>query len=169
MTHIRYEKGFNYPYLLFNLILLLILPLLSLIGEHHFEGTPVDWTLFGKWSIFWSIGLRLFLAGTKQASTPEFTATAIFKLKGRESFVIIRELGFANIALGVMGILSVINAEWRLLAAIAGGLYFGMAGIQHLFRRPDSTNEVIALIYDMIVSAGVILYLISALIFKQQL
>src|SRR5450432_1616743 len=146
-------------YFLMNVFLMFILPLFSILWEHVKEGTPYDWALIGKWVIFWSIGIRLFTAGVRQASNPEFTATHIFHFRSKESLVVIRELGFANISIGVMGILSVINPNWRPIAAIAGGFFFGMAGIQHLFKKPDSRNEIVALIYDLFVFAVVILYL----------
>jgi hypothetical protein len=84
-------------------------------------------------------------------------------MKTRESFVVIRELGFANISMGIMGILSVINNNWRPLAAIVGGLYPGLAGFQHLFKKPDSRNEVIAMLYDLCVFVVVLFYLGSCI------
>jgi hypothetical protein len=161
----RSSKNGNYAYLIMNILLLFILPLLSIASECIVEKESMDWILIGKWFIFWAIGIRLFTAGIKQSSNPEFTAVKIFKMKSSESFVVIRELGFANIALGVMGILSVINSNWRILAAITGGLFFGLAGIQHLFKRPDSRNELIAMLYDLIVLLIIVLYLIFTLVF----
>ena len=159
------SKNGDYVYLIMNILLLFILPLLSIASECIVEKESMDWILIGKWFIFWAIGIRLFTAGIKQSSNPEFTAVKIFKMKSSESFVVIRELGFANIALGVMGILSVINSNWRILAAITGGLFFGLAGIQHLFKRPDSRNELIAMLYDLIVLLIIVLYLIFTLFF----
>ena len=161
----RSSKNGDYVYLIMNILLLFILPLLSIASECIVEKESMDWILIGKWFIFWAIGIRLFTAGIKQSSNPEFTAVKIFKMKSSESFVVIRELGFANIALGVMGILSVINSNWRILAAITGGLFFGLAGIQHLFKRPDSRNELIAMLYDLIVLLIIVLYLIFTLVF----
>ena len=161
----RSSKNGQYAYLAMNIFLLFILPFSSIMGEFIMEKEPLDWILIGKWFIFWAIGIRLFTAGIKQSSNPEFTASSIFKMKSSESFVVIRELGFANIALGVMGILSVINSNWRMLAAITGGLFFGLAGIQHLFKKPDSRNELIAMLYDLIVLLIIVLYLIFTLIF----
>ncbi|HTB27023.1 MAG TPA: DUF6790 family protein [Puia sp.] len=159
------SKNGDYVYLIMNILLLFILPLLSIASECIVEKESMDWILIGKWFIFWAIGIRLFTAGIKQSSNPEFTAVKIFKMKSSESFVVIRELGFANIALGVMGILSVINSNWRILAAITGGLFFGLAGIQHLFKRPDSRNELIAMLYDLIVLLMIVLYLVFTLFF----
>jgi hypothetical protein len=152
-------------YLWMNISLVFTLPLLSIIAETWTEHSPVSWELVGKWSIFWAIGIRLFTAGIKQASSPEFTATSIFKLKGRESYVVIRELGFANISLGVMGILSVINDNWRVIAAITGGLFFGLAALQHCLKKADSRNEVVAMLYDLLVFFGILFYLVFKLLF----
>ena len=155
----------NSSYLIMNVLLLFILPISSIISEVIIEKESPDWMLIGKWFIFWAVGIRLFTAGIKQSSNPEFTATRIFHMKTAESFVVIRELGFANIALGVMGILSVINSNWRILAAIIGGLFFGLAGLQHLFKKPDSRNELIVMLYDLTVLLVIFFYLAFTLIF----
>ena len=157
------NKG-NYSYLIMNVLLLLVLPALCIFSEVLIEKEGPGWMLMGKWFIFWAVGIRLFTAGIKQSSNPEFTATKIFHLKTAESFVVIRELGFANIALGVMGILSVINSNWRILAAIIGGLFFGLAGFQHIFKKPDSRNELIAMLYDIAVLLVILFYLIFTLV-----
>ncbi len=159
---IQRRSGISYKnssYLIMNILLLFILPLFSVLAEVIFEKESPHWKIIGKWFIFWAVGIRLFTAGIKQSSNPEFTATKIFHLKTAESFVVIRELGFANIALGVMGILSVINSNWRILAAVIGGLFFGLAGLQHLFKKPDSRNELIAMFYDITVLLVVLIYL----------
>jgi hypothetical protein len=157
------RKG-NYSFLIMNFFLLLLLPVLSIAGAFILENEPFGWSLTGKWFIFWAVGMRLFLAGIKQSSDPEYTATKIFHMKSTEGFVVIRELGFANISLGVMGILSVINSDWRMIAAITGGLFFGLAGIQHLFKKSDSRNEVIAMVGDLFVFTIMLLYLSFTLI-----
>jgi hypothetical protein len=149
----------NSSYLILNILLLFILPALSVLAEVIVEKESPDWLLIGKWFIFWAVGIRLFTAGIKQSSNPEFTAVKIFHLKTAESFVVIRELGFANIALGIMGILSAINSNWRILAAVIGGLFFGLAGLQHLFKKPGSRNELIAMFYDITVLLVVLIYL----------
>ena len=156
----------SHSYLLLNISLIFILPLLSIVGEFINDKVPITWELAAKWFIFWTIGIRLFVAGVKQASNPEFTATKLFNLKTRESYVVIRELGFANISLGMMGVLSVINDSWRLIAAITGGLYLGFAGLQHCLKKADSKNEMIAMIYDLLVFVIILLYLILKMHFS---
>ena len=149
----------KYSYLFMNLSMAVLLPAMAILYDHFFEHEVVNGELIGKWFIFWAIGIRLFTAGVSQASNPRFTA-GIFKMKSQESYVLIRELGFANISLGAMGILSVIHHDWRILAAITGGLFLGLAGIQHLFKKPDSQKEVIAMIYDLFVLLVIIIYVL---------
>jgi hypothetical protein len=157
-------KKKNYFFLIMNISLAVILPVLSITAETIVEHTAFSWELIGKWFIFWAVGIRLFTAGINQASNPAFTAR-IFHMRTRESFIVIKELGFANIAFGVMGILSVINNNWRLLAAITGGLFLGLAGIQHIFRKPDNRNEMIAMLYDLFVTLVILFYLSFTIIF----
>lgn len=152
-------------YIAISICLLLILPTACIITEILKEDILLHWTLVGKWFLFWAAGIRLFTAGVKQASNPEFTATRIFRFTSRESFVIIRELGFANIAMGSMGILSLINEHWRLLAAIVSCIFFGFAALQHFSRKSDSVNEYIAMVYDSVVF--IVLALFSVLTFPQ--
>jgi len=141
----------NYSYLFLNVFLLLILPLAAALCESIAEDEAFNMRTIIKWFVFSAVGLRLFTAGIKQASSPEFTAINIFRMRTREGYVVIRELGFANIALGVMGILSAIHDNWRILASVSGGLFFGLAALQHTGNKKRSFNEVIALIYDLAV------------------
>jgi hypothetical protein len=151
----------NRFYLVMNLSFALLLPAISVMAEHFIDHTTITWHLAAKWLIFWGAGMRLFTAGIKQAATPEFTAINIFKMKGKESYVVIRELGFANISLGIMGILSVLNDSWRMLAAIATGIFFGFAAMQHCTKKPCSANEKVALAYDAVIFLSLLAYLFS--------
>jgi hypothetical protein len=136
-------------YLVSVLLFMLILPVVSVLMDSYLHHRPLGWPLVGKWFVFWSVGIRLFVAGIRQASKPEFTAREIFHFSGDESLIVIRELGFANISIGLAGILSLYRADWCQIVAIAGGLFFGLAGLQHLGKKPDSSNELIALISDL--------------------
>jgi len=102
-----------------------------------------------KWFAFSGIGLRLFSAGLKQSIQPSFTATEIFKAD-EKSYPIVREVGFSNISLGVLGILSFFFSDFRLAAAVTGGLYFGLAGFLRLLYKRDK-NEVFTTITDFLI------------------
>ncbi len=138
-------------YLMNVLVVMLILPVLSITVECLTHSSIFGWALIGKWFVFWGIGVRLFTAGIRQVAKPAFTAQEIFHISNEESFVIVKELGYANICLGLMGILSIFSIFWCPLAAIGGGLYFGLAGLQHIIKKPVSANETIALVSDVLI------------------
>jgi len=148
-------------YLVSILLFMLILPAGSVGWEWKANGVAFGWPLMGKWFVFWALGVRLFIAGIRQATKPGFTAREVFHIAGEDSFVVIRELGFANICVGLLGILSMWHPSWRDAAATTGGLYFGLAGVLHLFKKPDSRNEVIALVSDLYIFLIMLLYLLS--------
>jgi hypothetical protein len=146
-------------YLISVLLFMLVLPVVSIAIECLAHSSVLGWPLIGKWFVFWAIGVRLFIAGIRQIAKPAFTAQEIFHIKNEESFVIVKELGYANICMGLVGILSLHSAGWCQLAAVGGGLYFGLAGIQHVIKKPVSTNETIALISDLYIFVLMALYL----------
>lgn len=151
-------------YLINVLVVMLILPVVSITVECLAHSSILGWALIGKWFVFWAIGVRLFTAGIRQVAKPAFTAQEIFHINNQESFVIVKELGFANICMGLVGILSLYSIEWCHLAAIGGGLYFGLAGLQHVIKKPVSTNETIALVSDLLMFGLMVVYLIFTLI-----
>jgi hypothetical protein len=96
----------------------------------------------------WGVGVRLFTAGIKQASDPKFTAK-ILNLKSKDALVVIRELGFANIAIGAVALCAVLKTEWLLPAALAGVIFYGAAGLLHMVKKPETTDETVALVSDL--------------------
>lgn len=146
-------------YLINVVLTMLVLPIICILVQGvHVHALPF-WALVGKWFVFWAVGVRLFIAGLRQAIKPSFTATEIFNIPGTGSFPIVRELGFANISMGLGGILSLLKPEWSEIMAIVGGLYFGVAGVQHVMKKPDSANERIALISDLFILVVLVVYL----------
>jgi hypothetical protein len=49
--------------------------------------------------------------------------------------------GFGNIAMGVLGLLSLVESHWAVPAAIVGGLYYGLAGAGHVFRSKRNFSK----------------------------
>ncbi len=151
-------------YLTVVVLLMFVLPLVSVFIECSIGKTQLQLpALAGKWFIFWAIGVRLFSAGLKQVIDPSFTAGSIFHLKDKESFVLVKELGFANICMGVMGIMCVFNPQWRMVTAVGGGLFYGIAGINHIIKKPAGPNEWIALVSDNFIFLLMLGYIISQL------
>lgn len=152
----------NKKYIVVVSALTFLLPLVCVIGEMLMnKDTSFSFGLVGKWFIFSAVGLRLFIAGTKQMTDPAFTAKEIFHLDNPESFPIIRELGFANLCFGLTGILSLFLPQWRVVSAFGSGLYYGIAGLQHFIKKPVGTNEIFALVTDVIIFLLLLVYFIE--------
>jgi len=148
-------------YLLSLLLLMLVLPALSVWVDYvPYPGTPFM-VLVGKWFVFWAVGVRLFAAGIRQVAKPLFTLQQIFHIQNPAGQVVVRELGFANICFGLIGMLSLFIPHWRPAAAFAGGLYMGIAGVYHLIKKPASPNEVVAMVSDIYILLTMGAYLAS--------
>ena len=149
----------NKVYLFTILLLMVIFPVISIAvdSSHHPELGLI--TLIGKWFVFWAVGIRLLLAGIRQAAKPAFTLKEIFHITNKESGVIVRELGFANICFGIVGIISIFTPDWRPAAGFVGGLYMGIARVYHIIKKPVSPNEIIAMVSDLFIFLILAVYL----------
>ena len=130
-----------------------VLPLLSIGIEAAVVGLAPVVYLVGKWFVFWSVGIRLFTAGLRQIFQPEYTAQTILGMKSTESLLLVRELGFANVALGTAGILSLFFPTWRLPVALIGGIFYGLAGLNHVLQDHRNPLENVAMASDLFVAA----------------
>ncbi len=139
-------------------LLMVVLPVVSVVVEAAGPGAPVI-VLIGKWFVFYAVGLRLLLAGLKQVSDPAFTAREILGLKGDEPLVVVRELGFANLSLGVLGVSTLFLPGWTTAAALAGGIFYALAGVNHLRQRQRNARENVALATDLWAAAVLVAYL----------
>jgi len=136
-------------YIAIVILLMFICPALCVAIEaaatHHAVSI---FALTAKWFVFWAVGIRLFTAGVRQALRPAFTAREIFRIQGAESYAIVREIGFGNLSMGTLGICSLYRPEWIVPAALAGGLYYGLAGLMHVFRKGKNALEQTAMLSD---------------------
>ena len=141
-------------YLTAVVLLMAVLPIASILAEAILArgGADVPW-LIGKWFVFWSVGVRLMLAGLRQVFNPKFTAETIFGLKDEAALTIVRELGFGNLSIGLLGLVSLPNPNWTVPAAVAGGLFYGLAGIEHLRHGELNAKETVAMISDLFICA----------------
>ena len=141
-------------YLISIILLLLVLPAGSVAIEALIRGGGFDIVgLVGKWFAFWGVGMRLFLAGIRQTLRPQFTAEDIFALKDPAVHPLVREIGFGNLAMGALGLLSLAFVGLVVPAAIVGGLYYGLAGLGHLVRGHRNAAGQIAMISDFLMLA----------------
>ncbi len=140
-------------YLLIVLLLMLVLPIGSICVEHsylHSAAPPM--LLVGKWFVFWSAGVRLFLAGLRQFFQPRFTSEQIFGIKSDDALPLVRELGIANFATGVVGITSLAKPSFTLPVAISAFIFYGIAGIRHVAESDRTRNENVAMTSDLFIS-----------------
>jgi hypothetical protein len=130
------------------ILLLAVFPAIS-VGIELAMGHGSLAVLALRWFVFWACGLRLFIAGVRQVFQPGFTANQIFEIEGSAANPIVQELGFANLCIGLLGIVSLPIPAWQMPAGLTGGLYYGLAGLIHIHSRRKSRNEWIALCSDL--------------------
>jgi hypothetical protein len=147
-------------YLAIIILLMGVLPIASILVEFLLLHSSTDLLfLLGKWFVFWSIGVRLLLAGLRQIANPQFTAETIFDVKEKAALTIVQELGFGNLAIGLLGALTLFNRQWIAPAAIVGTLFYGLAGIKHLVKGDRNATENIAMISDLFIAVVLAIYL----------
>jgi hypothetical protein len=152
-------------YIIIVVCLMLVFPIAGVGIEHWAEhGTAPLMLLIGKWFVFFGVGWRLLLAGLRQYFQPRFTAEQIFKTTNPDVLVVIRELGSANLAAGVVGFLSLWFPDFVLPAAIGSGLFYAIAGIRHVAEHDRSTNETVAMISDLGIAIVLAAYVVWRLV-----
>jgi hypothetical protein len=124
-------------------MLLVVLPSTSVSIELflHSHDDQAVLSLVGRWWAFWAVGMRLFITGIRQVIEPQFTAKEIFGSDDPGSLPIVREVGFGNLAFGTLGVLSLFRPDWVAPAAIAGGIYYGLAGAGHIPQKNKNPKE----------------------------
>lgn len=150
-------------YIISVTFLLLVIPIVSIVVEQVVFHTALTFLLIGKWFTFWSVGVRLLLAGLRQVKQPEYTAKEILGIKTNEVNIVVRELGFANISSGILGISSLFLPAWLLPAALIGGLYYGLAGVQHILKKEKNSLEQFATYSDLIIALFLLIFFVSYL------
>lgn len=141
------------------LALMLIFPIASItlevLGHDH---AVLEAALVGRWFVFWAVGVRLFIAGLRQIVQPRYTAETILGVKDPDAALIVRELGFANAAIGSAGITSVYLAGWVLPAAVIGAIFYGLAGINHVMHRSRNSLQNLAMTSDFFAATVLLVF-----------
>jgi len=144
--------------------LMFVFPAISILVDTALRNHGVmSASSVGKWFVFWAVGVRLLLAGLRQIIQPRYTAETILGIKGSDALLIVRELGFANTALGVMGAASIYSPSWAPPTAVAGVIFYGLAGINHLTHKSRNKLENVAMISDLFVAAILLGFCLVAL------
>jgi hypothetical protein len=148
-------------YLITVLLLMFALPVGMTWYDYQQATHPSLLFLTGKWFVFWSAGARLLIAGLWQFFQPQFTLTEIFGIRSADARPIVRELGVANFATGLVGMLSLYWTAFLVPVAIIAGVFYGVAGIEHGLRKNRSLNETVAMVSDLFVCVVLAVFLVS--------
>jgi hypothetical protein len=145
--------------------LTVVLPVLSIIIEFAISGGSADLiALVGKWFLFWAVGVRLFTAGLSQVFRPSFTVENILGSDNVGAVQIVKELSFANIGFGLLGLIAPWVAGWGVPAAIAPAIFLGLAGIVHVAKKDKNTKEWVATLTDLFVAAVLLVFVIASVV-----
>lgn len=151
-------------YFLIIALFMFVLPVASIATEYGWLHTSGDLVaLIGKWFAFWGVGMRLGIAGARQAFNPAFTARDIFEIEDTRVRPIVRELGFANLALALLGLCALLPG-WAMPAALAGGVFFALAGWKHMQARERNATRAAAMVSDLFVALVLLGYVLATLL-----
>lgn len=121
-------------------------------------GDPV--LVLGKWWVFWGVGSRLLVAGVAQVSGRGPTTAILGALAPSvQEKQLTRELGTANIGMGLAGLLALVPG-WALPAGLAGGVFLLIAGVMHLSKKNKNPQEALATWTDLVV--GLVVVVVAA-------
>ena len=134
--------------------LMFLFPLISiaaqiLLADHGMLTVAAALGIVAKWYVFWAVGVRLSLAGLRQIIQPRYTAETILGLKSPDALILVRELGFANAAIGMAALGSLYSPSWVTPLAMIGAIFYGLAGINHCFHKHRNQLENLALASDL--------------------
>ena len=137
--------------------LMLVVPLISIVAQllvqHGEIASAVALPIIAKWYVFWAVGVRLGSAGLRQIIQPRYTAETILGIKSADSLFLVRELGFANAAMGSAAIGSLWAPSWVAPLALTGAIFYGLAGINHCLHRNRNAQENLTLVSDLFAAA----------------
>ncbi len=141
----------------------LVLPALSaLIHLGVAGGNPL--VVLGIWWAFWGVGTRLLLAGISQLTNPGRTAQGILGITDDKANLVVHELAYANLSMGLIATATSLVPHWGILGALPGGLYLGLAGLRHVAKRGKGAEENVATWTDLLVFVMVALGTIGAVV-----
>ncbi len=151
-------------YLVMVVGLMVVLPIVSTVVELVAVPGSEPVAVAGKWFLFWGAGVRLFTAGVSQVLRPQFTSQAILGEENPTANQVVQELGFANLGLGVVGIVGAWVPGWAVPAAIAPAVFLLAAGIRHIVKPGKNRMELIATLSDLLVGAVLAVFVVWSLV-----
>ena len=145
--------------------LMVVLPVASVIVEFAASGGSADLLdLIGNWFLFWGVGVRLFIAGVSQTFRPTFTVQNILGNADTGATQIVKELGFANLGFGLVGLIAPWIDGWSVPGAIAPALFLGLDGIVHIAKKNKNAKEWLATVTDLLIAVVLAVFVITSLV-----
>jgi len=161
-NHAYLFRGGTPVYIIIVLLLMLVLSALSVVKEWYFLGSDAGlFLLIGKWFVFWGVAIRLTSARARQAMNPKYTAETILGLETSEPRVVVRKLGCANIAIGTGEFASILAHQWRTPAVVAGAIFYGLAGDNHLVAKNRNRLQNVAALSDLLACSILCVYCLA--------
>ena len=132
-------------YRLLIILLMVVLPIAGVVFDLVRTAGTIDlWSSIGNWFVFWAVGVRLFTAGVSQIFRPQFTSQSILGTRNSGADQIVQELGFANVAMGAVGLVATLwLPDWIVPAALAGAIFLGLAGFRHVAKKNKNPMEAL--------------------------
>lgn len=101
-----------------------------------------------RWLHFSVMTCGSFSAGIMQTLCPQFTASML--QLPEEAYIIIQELGYAAIGIGVVNVLALKFPKWRAPGSLARGIFILLCTINHFTRTMTmNLSEILAVIVDV--------------------
>jgi len=141
------------------ILLMVVLPIISIVQDLAMNQVLLVEAL-GKWFVFWAVGWRLVSAALHQMLRPAYTAKDIFEIDDPAAGKLVLEIGFGNLAIGIPAIASLYFPAWVPALALAGCIFFGLAGLQHIRNKASTRAEIAAMVSDLGLAAVLIVYLV---------
>jgi hypothetical protein len=147
-------------YFIIVILTTIILPIGSAITHKFVDPLANPLFIAALWYVFWAGGVRLLLAGLRQTFQPGFTLTKIFEIDHKPSEHIVQELGFANLAISVICLVTPLKQFQFFVpaAATVAGIFYGLAGVKHVFSGHRNAQRTLAMVTDLIVFAVLATY-----------
>lgn len=150
-------------YVILVVLLTILLPGGFALGERFvFNGGADLLTYLGKWTVFWAGGVRLLAAGVRQVVQPGWTLREVFEVASDDGKPVVQELGFANIAIGLVCTLSLIEPRFLVAGAVVSGVFYAFAGLKHATADNRNTNRNVAMLTDVYVGAVLAAFVVLA-------
>lgn len=152
-------------YLVMVVGLTFVLPIVSTIIELLVVPGSDPIAVGGKWFVFWGAGIRLLSAGISQILRPQFTAKNLLGIDSPGVGQIVQELGFANTAVGLGGVLAFFFfPSWIVPVAAIAGLFMLLAGVRHAMKNNKARQEWIPLITDFILAIALLAFAVISIV-----